>query len=40
MKLGKRVCCFMTPAGAKVMSRSHDVLCYPETLVFELSELG
>ena len=30
------VWCFMALAGAEVMPRSHDVLCHPETLVFEL----
>ena len=40
MRPGRPVCCFMAPAGAEVMPRSHDVLCHPETLVFELSRLG
>ena len=40
MRPRRPICYFMALAGAEVMSWSHDMLCYPETLVFQFSTLG
>ena len=40
MRPRRPICFFIALAGAKVMPWSHNLLFHPETLVFELSQLG